>query len=93
MFVSVLDRYGANISVAVEIQQCVVIEVFGLSNLGGTKFNVKRVRVLKGFDLHGVNDRSKNVLCTVSPSGHRITRKYFPPVSLIGAHRRIRPSF
>ena len=27
-FAGVLDRYGANISLAVEIQQCVVIEVF-----------------------------------------------------------------
>jgi hypothetical protein len=55
----VLDRYGANIPVAVEIQQCVVIEVFGLSNLGGTKFNVNRISVLEVFDLYGVNDRSK----------------------------------
>jgi hypothetical protein len=40
-----------------------------------------------------VNERSKNALCTVSPSARRITRKYFPSASSIGAHRRIRPSF
>jgi hypothetical protein len=42
--------------------KCVVIEVFGLSNLGGAKFNVKRLSVLKVLDLHGVNDRPKKPL-------------------------------
>jgi hypothetical protein len=40
-FAGVPDRYGANIPVAVEIQQCVVIEVFGLSNLGGNEIQCK----------------------------------------------------
>ena len=46
------------------------------------KFNVTRISVLKIFDLDGVNDRSENALCTVSPYGSKIRGKYFPPISL-----------
>jgi hypothetical protein len=47
---------------------------------------------LKIFDLHGVNLRSKKALWTVSPSDSKMTRKYLPSISAMGAHRRIRPS-
>jgi hypothetical protein len=47
---------------------------------------------LEILNLHGLNERSKKALWTVSPSGSSITRKYLPSISAMGAHRRIRPS-
>ena len=40
-----------------------------------------------------MNDRSKKALCTVTPSGSKITLKNFPSIISICAQRRIRPSF
>ncbi len=88
-----LDRDAANLPVSVEIKKSVLIQVFGLNNLGMPKLNIERVRILEVFDLHGSNDRSKKALCTVSPSGNSITRRYFPCISGTGPQRRMRPSF
>ncbi len=72
-----LNRHAAEITVTVEIQQRVLVEVFGLSNLGRAKLYVQRIGILKIFDFHGAKDLSKNTLWTVSPSGNSITRRYF----------------
>src|SRR3990167_2379922 len=64
----VLDRNGGNVPVMVKIEQGVLIKVPGLGNFDGAKFNIQGIGVLKIFDLHGLNLRSKNALCTVSPS-------------------------
>jgi hypothetical protein len=74
----VLNRDAADIAVPVEVKDRVLIEIFGFGNFDRAKLNVQRVSILKVLDLHGVNDRSKNALCTVSPSGRRITLKYLP---------------
>ncbi len=87
------NRDATNVPISVQINKSILIQVFGLDNLGTPKLNVQRVCVLKIFDFHGSNDRSKKALCTVSPSGNSITRRYFPFISGIGAQRRMRPSF
>ena len=87
-----LNRDATNVTFSVQIEKGILVEVSRLGYLGGTKLNMKRVRVLKILDLHGVNDRSKNALCIVSPSGNSITLRYLPLASGIGAQRRIRPS-
>jgi hypothetical protein len=82
-----------DIAVSVKVKDSILVKVFRFRNLPGAKFDVQRIRVLKVFDLHNENDRSKNALCTVSPSGSKITLKNFPSIMSICAHRRIRPSF
>src|SRR5262245_19856025 len=88
----VLNGDPADLAVAVEVKDRVLIKIFGFSYVGSAKLNVQGVRILKVLDLHGVNERSKNALCTVSPSGRRMTLKCLPSASSIAAHRRIRPS-
>ena len=61
-------------------------------HFGGTKLDVESIGLKEVRDFHGVNDLSKNVLCTVSPSGSRITLRYRPSISAIWPHRRMRPS-
>lgn len=88
----VLNSNPADVTLSVDIEQRVLIEVARLCDLGTTKLDVERISVLEVTYLHGRNERSKNALCTVSPSGRSITRKYLPSISAIGAQRRIRPS-
>ena len=88
----VLDRNAADVAVAIHIQKSILVQVLGLGDLGCLELNVKRVRVLEILNLHGLNERSKKALWTVSPSGSSITRKYLPSISAMGAYRRIRPS-
>jgi hypothetical protein len=88
----VLDSDPANITVAIYVQQGVLVQVPGLCDFGWSKLNVKRVCVLKVLNFHGLNELSKKALCTVSRSGRSITRKYLPFISAIGAQQRIRPS-
>ena len=59
---------------------------------GGSHTHVERAGICKIFYFHGTNDRSKNALCTVSPSGGKTTRRYLPSASWIEAQRRMRPS-
>src|SRR5438552_12401371 len=78
------DRDPANIPFRVQIKQGVLVQIPGLGNLSGPKLDVERVGVLEVADFHGLNVRSKKALCTVSPSGNSITRKYFPSISAMG---------
>ncbi|MDQ1638361.1 MAG: hypothetical protein QOF62_1700 [Pyrinomonadaceae bacterium] len=58
----VLDRDAADIAPLIEIQNSVLIEILRFSYFGRLKLNVESVSVLKIFDVHGVNDRSKKAL-------------------------------
>ena len=93
MVSGMLNRDGTNVAISVEIEKSVLIQVFGLNDLGVAKLNIERISVLEVFDLHGSNDRSKKALCTVSPSGNSITCRYFPCISPMDAQRRMQPSF
>ena len=57
-----LNRDPANVALRIQVQERVLVEVLGFGHLGGAKLDVQRVGVLKVFDLHGVNDRSKKAL-------------------------------
>ncbi len=82
----------ANVSVWIQVQYRVFIKVFRFSNVLITEFNIQRIGILKVLHFHGLNPRSKNALCTVTPSAKRITLRYRPPISFTFAQRRIRPS-
>src|SRR3990172_1233240 len=88
----VLDRDCADVSIRVDLKECVLVEVAGLSHRRVPKLDVKGVSLGVVADLHGTNPRSKKALWTVSPSGKRITRRKRPSASGIRTHRRIRPS-
>lgn len=51
----VLDSDAANVPVAVEVKQGVLIQVLGFTDLGGLEFDIKRVRVLEVLDFHGLS--------------------------------------
>ena len=82
-----LDGDTANITLAIYVQQGVLVQVPGFCDFGWSKLSVKRVCVLKVLNFHGLNELSKNALCTVSRSGRSIIRKYFRFISAIGAKR------
>ena len=90
---SMFNGHGAHISILVDIELCVLIEIPSLCHFCRSKFYMERVGVLKILDRHGLNLLSKKALCTVSPSGSITTRKNLFSISSIEAQRRIRPSF
>ena len=51
----VLNSDPANITVAIHVQQGVLVQVPGLCDFGWPKLNVKRVCVLKVLNFHGLN--------------------------------------
>src|SRR6266404_7647705 len=55
----VLDRDAKDIAVLIEIQNSVLIQILRLGNFGCLELDIECVSVLKIFDVHGVNDRSK----------------------------------
>jgi hypothetical protein len=73
----VLNGNATDSAFPIKIQKCVFIEVTSFRNLDRTQFNVESVCILIVFNLHGVNDRSKKALCTVSASDNSITLRYF----------------
>ena len=75
-----------------EVEEGVLVQVPRLGHFRGAKLDVESVRLKEVGDFHDVNDLSKNALCTVSPSGSRITRRYLPSISAIWPHRLMRPS-
>src|SRR5437879_13603418 len=91
-FPSVLDSESTNVPLSIDVELGVRIEILGLDDAPGPELDVEGVGVLEVLDLHGSNERSKNALCTVSPSCNSTTRRYLPSISSIGAQRRIRPS-
>jgi hypothetical protein len=58
----VLDRDAKDIAVLIEIQNSVLIQILRFGYFGCFELDVERVSVLKVFDVHGVNDRSKKAL-------------------------------
>ena len=88
----VFDGDATDVAFSINIQESVLFEIASLGYFDRPKLNVKRIGVLEILNLHGLKDLSKNALCTVSPSDRSITRKYFPSISGICTHRRIRPS-
>src|SRR5439155_24542827 len=83
------DRDAAKNSLRINIDLSVLIQVSRLGDLRIAELDVERIGLRKVFDLHGRKSRSKNALCTVSPSGNSITRKNIPPASGIAAQKRI----
>ena len=79
----VLDGDAQDAALLVHVQQRVLIQVAGLGDVVGLELNVQRVGVLKVSYFHNLNDRSKNALCTVSPSGNSITRNARPSIASI----------
>src|SRR5438045_2266347 len=76
----VLDGDRADVSRCVEIEQRIFIQIAGFGHGGLAKLNQQRVGAREIANSHGVNRRSKNALCTVSPSARRTTRKKQMPV-------------
>jgi len=89
----VFYRDGTDIAVLIQIENCILIQIFGFPNRCLAEFNVESIGVFEIFYFHITNDRSKKALCTVSPSESKTTRRYFPSASFIGAQRLMRPSF
>ena len=58
----VLDGDAANVTIPINVEQRVFIQVAGLGHFRGAKLDVQRVGVLKILDLHGLNERSKKAL-------------------------------
>lgn len=58
----VLDRDAAEIAVLIEIQNSVLIQILRFGYFGCLELDIECVSVLKVFDVHGVNDRSKKAL-------------------------------
>jgi hypothetical protein len=69
----VVDGDAQDAAVFVHVEQRVLIQVACLGDVVGFELDVQRVGVLKVSYSHNLNDRSKNALCTVSPSGNSIT--------------------
>ena len=57
-----LDCDRADISVSVDVEQCVLIEITCFGHWGVPKLDEKRIRISEVANLHGVNLRSKNAL-------------------------------
>ena len=53
----VLDGDAANVALLVQIQERVLIQIFGFSNVGGTELDIQRVGILKVFNFGIVNLR------------------------------------
>src|SRR5205823_3238227 len=87
-----LDRDRADVAASIDVELSAVVEILRLDDLTRPQLDVQRIGIAEVFDLHGVNERSKNALCTVSPSDSRTTRRYLLSISEIAAQRRIRPS-
>jgi hypothetical protein len=58
----VLDSDGADVAGLVEIQNSVLIQILRFGYFGSLELDIESVSVLKIFDVHGVNDRSKKAL-------------------------------
>jgi hypothetical protein len=77
-----LYRDCANVTVTVQVHDRVLIKVFGFENRSLAELDLERVGICKIFYFHGTNDRSKNALCTVSPSGRKTSRGWLNPQDL-----------
>jgi hypothetical protein len=71
----VFDGDAQDAATFVHIEQRVLIQVARLGDGIGFELDVQRVGVLKVSYSHNLKDRSKNALCTVSPSGNSTGQK------------------
>ena len=88
----VLNSNPTDVAMLIDVQNSVLVQVLRLSDIGCPQFDIESIGILEILNLHGLKDRSKKALCTVSLSGSSITRKYLPSISAIRAQRRMRPS-
>jgi hypothetical protein len=58
----VLECDAADIAALIEIQNSVLIQILRFGYFGCLELDIERVSVLKIFDIHDVNDRSKKAL-------------------------------
>jgi hypothetical protein len=89
---SVLNGDLANITLRIDIENSVFVEIARLRNRSRPKLDQQSVCVDVVAYFHGTNLRSKKALWTVSPSANRITRRYRFSISGTRTQRRIRPS-
>ena len=82
----------ANVSLRVNVQHCVFIEIACFCDGSIAKLNERRVSFRKVSNSHGSNRRSRTALWTVSPSGSSITRRKRFRLPGTRTHRRMRPS-
>src|SRR5260370_35188635 len=92
LLVRMLNSDSAYVPTAIVIELGVLVEILRLRDVTGAELDIERVGILKVLDLHGLYERSRNALCTVSPSASNTTRRYRPSSFRIAAQRRIRPS-
>ena len=52
-FARVLDRDGANVTVLIKIEECVLVQIACLGDFGGAELDVKSIGVLKVANFHG----------------------------------------
>jgi hypothetical protein len=62
----VLDRQGTDMSILIDIELRILIEIPGFCHGCRFELNMERIRVLKILDRHDLNPLSKNALWTVS---------------------------
>ena len=56
-FPGVLDGYGAEAAIAVQVQKRVFVQVSRLIHIGLVQLDVQSVRTFKVSDFHGLKDR------------------------------------
>jgi len=91
-FAGMLERERAYVAAGIQIDLRILVQVARFRDEGLAELDIQGVSVVEVTNFHGAKPRSKNALCTVSPSARTITRSQRPPASSILAHRRIRPS-
>jgi len=69
------DRNPAYFALSIEVKKGILIQISRLGHVGAAELDVERISVFEVTKFHSRNERSKNALCTVSPSGSSITRK------------------
>jgi hypothetical protein len=75
----VLDRDCADVAAAIDVKLRILVQIPSLGDVPSLELDVERVGVTEILDLHGSNERSKEALCTVSPSASKITRSISRP--------------
>ena len=56
------DGDSTNVAFSINIQECVFVEIARLCNIYRPKLDVQGISVLEIFNLHGLNELSKNAL-------------------------------
>jgi hypothetical protein len=88
MLFGMFNSHTDEMSMAIEFDQNIFVDVSCLGNFFLCEIYEQGIRVRKILHLHhepSLNVRSKNALCTVSPSSKRITRRYLSSASGIFA--------